>query len=248
MADQRLPLVNGDDGQWGDVLNQFLEKEHYNTGVNNVANGGHKTITVRPGTTAANTAPIKLASGPLMTTPETGAVEFLGDKLHFTQTNSTTRKVVAMYDDTSGATGDIYYRNSSSYFVRLPVGSTDDVLKVTAGNPVWAAPTAASTTIAGAVELATAAEAEGRTSGTVAITPLSVANFGVKKIFTIGDGSTTSYALTHNLGNTDVITQLRFASDNSVLQADIVNTSTTVTTISFGVAPATNAIKAVVMG
>lgn len=98
MADQRLPIVDGDDGLWGEILNQFLEKEHYNTGVDNVANGGHKSITVRAGTTAAGTAPLKLTSGPLMTAPEVGAVEFLTDKLYFTQTTSTTRKVITTGD------------------------------------------------------------------------------------------------------------------------------------------------------
>lgn len=98
MTEQRLPAVNSDDGAWGDILNQYIAKEHYNTGADNTANGGHKNITLRPGTTAANTAPLKFSSGPLLTTPEAGAVEFLSDKLYFTQTTSTTRRVVAMGD------------------------------------------------------------------------------------------------------------------------------------------------------
>lgn len=141
MAEQRLPIVNGDDGNWGTILNQFLEKEHYNTGADLPANGGHKTITVRAGTATAGTAPIKLTSGTLLTAPEAGAIEFLSDKFYMTQTTSTTRKTVAMYDDTSGATGDIYYRDSSGYFTRLPIGSTNNVLTVVSGLPAWAAPT-----------------------------------------------------------------------------------------------------------
>lgn len=140
MAEQRLPIVNGDDGTWGDILNQYLAKEHYDTGVNNAANGGHKTITVRAGTAAAGTAPIKLTSGTLMTTPEAGAIEFNTDRYYATQTTSTTRKVIAAFDDTSGATGDVYYRDSSGNFVRLGIGSTNDVLTVTSGLPAWAAP------------------------------------------------------------------------------------------------------------
>lgn len=137
MAEQRLPTINGDDGAWGDILNQFLAKEHYNTGLNDILNGGHKAITVRAGTTAAGTAPLKLTSGPLMTAPEVGAVEFLTDKLYWTQTTSTIRKVVAAYDDTSGATGDIYYRNSSAYFTRLAVGTTGQMMTVSSGIPTW---------------------------------------------------------------------------------------------------------------
>lgn len=137
MAEQRLPAVNGDDGQWGDILNQFIAKEHYNTGVDNTNNGSHKTITIRPGTIASGTAPLKLMSGPLMTAPEVGAVEFLNDKLYFTQTTSAIRNTVATYDDSSGATGDIYYRDSGSNLVRLPVGSSNQVIKVVDGLPSW---------------------------------------------------------------------------------------------------------------
>jgi hypothetical protein len=74
VVQQRLPAVNSDDGAWGDILNQFLQKEHYNTTLDNVLNGGHQTITIRPGTTAALTAPLKLTSGSVMTTPEAGAI------------------------------------------------------------------------------------------------------------------------------------------------------------------------------
>lgn len=135
---QRLPLVNLDDGVWGDILRQFLMKEHYNDDTNNAVNGGHQTITVRAGTTAAGTAPIKLTSGPLLTTAETGALEFNSDMLYFTVTTGTARKNVALYDDTLGATGDIYYRNASGVFTRLAVGASGKVLKANSSSlPVW---------------------------------------------------------------------------------------------------------------
>jgi hypothetical protein len=137
MAEQRLPVVNGDDGQWGSILNQFLGKEHYNDGTDNPVNGGHQTITVRPGTTTAGTAPLKFTSGNLLTTPEPGAVEFYSDSLYVTQTTGATRKKVAAYDDSSGATGDLYYRDSSGYFVRLPIGTSTNVLTVSGGLPTW---------------------------------------------------------------------------------------------------------------
>lgn len=101
MANHRLPEVNGDDGAWGTILNDFLTTEHYNNdngGAGTVDSGGHQHITVRAGTTAAGTAPIKLTSGPLMSTPEPGAVEFLTDKLYFTQTTSSARKVLTTGD------------------------------------------------------------------------------------------------------------------------------------------------------
>lgn len=108
---QRLPIVDNDDGIWGEVLNQFVSKEHYNGDTDLVQasseNGGHKTITVQPGTTAAGTAPLRFISGPLMTAAEAGAVEFLDDKLYFTQTTSTARKVITTGDTTITGTARI---------------------------------------------------------------------------------------------------------------------------------------------
>ncbi len=65
---------------------------------------------------------------------------------------------------------------------------------------------------------------------------------------TIGDGSTTAIAVTHSLGTQDVIAQVRDASTNAVVECDVTQTSTTVTTFTFAVAPATNAYKVVIIG
>lgn len=134
---QRLPNVNGDVGQWGNILNQYISLQHYNTGTDNAANGGHQNVTIQPGTTSAGTAPLKFMSGSLLSSPEAGAVEFLTDQLYFTQTTGTIRKKIAAYDDTTGATGDLYYRDSSGYFNRLAVGSNNQILTATSGLPSW---------------------------------------------------------------------------------------------------------------
>ena len=97
MAQQRLPLINGDDGTWGDVLNQYITKEHYQNptlSADDPANGGHETITVRAGGNGAGTAPLKFTSGSLMTNPEAGAVEFLTNQLYYTQTTSSYRRTI----------------------------------------------------------------------------------------------------------------------------------------------------------
>jgi len=102
MADQRLPIVDGDDGAWGDILNEYLGKEHYNGDGNFVpgtsTNGSHQRLTIRPGAAGAGNAPLKFTSGPLLTTPEPGAIEFLTDKLYVTQTTSATRRVITTGD------------------------------------------------------------------------------------------------------------------------------------------------------
>jgi hypothetical protein len=62
----------------------------------------------------------------------------------------------------------------------------------------------------------------------------------------IGDGSTTSIAVTHNLGSQDVIVQLYDNSSLDTVYADVVRTSTSVVTIDFASAPATNDIRVLI--
>lgn len=149
MPPQRLPIVNGDDGTWGDILRAYLLKEHYDDGTDNPANGGHKTVTIRAGTADPGTAPLKFTNGTLLSSPEAGAVEFNNDNLYFTITTGTTRKKVALYDDSSGAAGDLYYRDGSGNFVRLGIGGEGQALTVSSGLPIWddaASPTFATAT------------------------------------------------------------------------------------------------------
>lgn len=143
MTEQRLPTVNSDDGAWGDILNQYLKKEHYNGSADFTSaspNGGHQNITVQAGQTGVGKAPLKFTSGSLTTAAEVGAVEFLTDKLYYTTTGPS-RKIIAAYDEGSpGATGDMYYRDSSGNFFRLAVGSNTYVLTSNGTTPTWAAP------------------------------------------------------------------------------------------------------------
>jgi len=135
---QRLPQVNGDDGQWGTILNQFIKKEHYDDATDNAANGGHQTVTIRGGTAAAGTAPLKIASGTLLTTPEVGAIEFSSNRLYYTQTTGPSRLTVLAVNDAAGASGDLYYRNSTGDLIRLPIGTNAQTLTVASGVPTWA--------------------------------------------------------------------------------------------------------------
>lgn len=137
MAEQRLPIVNSDDGVWGDIIRQYLTKEHYNDDTDNPVNGGHKTVTIRAGTASAGTAPLKFTSGTLLSSPEAGAMEFNNNNIYFTITTGPVRKKVAIYDDSGGATGDLYYRDGSGNFVQLPVGAAGKTLRVASGLPAW---------------------------------------------------------------------------------------------------------------
>jgi len=192
MTQQRLPIVNSDDGVWGDIIRQYLMKEHFNDDTDNAANGGHKTVTIRAGTATAGTAPLKLTSGTLMSSAEAGAVEFNTDNLYFTITTGTVRKKVALYDDSSGATGDLYYRDSSGNFVRLAAGSNNKTLRVVSGLPAWTdanfstATKTSNYTIAG-TDVVIFADA---TSGNVTITlPTASSNAGYRFYVKRIDGS-----------------------------------------------------------
>lgn len=104
---------------------------------------------------------------------------------------------------------------------------------------------AATTAVVGGVELATTTEASTGSSSSLAVTPAGVAQFVNDRKYkaSIGDGTATSYTVTHSLGTTDVIVQLFDVSSGDTVYADVVRTSTTVVTVDFGAAPATNDVR-----
>lgn len=75
------------------------------------------TFMMRAGTAAAQTAPIKLVSGTLMSTPEAGAIEFLTDRLYFTKTTGPTRETLAYLTDfvPAGSNTQIQYNNNGAF-------------------------------------------------------------------------------------------------------------------------------------
>lgn len=64
----------------------------------------------------------------------------------------------------------------------------------------------------------------------------------------IGNGSSTSIAVTHNLGTKDVKVTVRTVADDSHVLADVVSTDNNNVTITFAVAPASNAYRVTVIG
>ena len=82
-------------------------------------------------------------------------------------------------------------------------------------------------------------------TGTVAIDTTVVVR---KYAASIGDGSSLSYVVTHNLGTKDVQVTLYDNSTNAEYLADVTHTSTTTITVAFSTAPTTNQIRVVVFG
>ena len=74
------------------------------------------------------------------------------------------------------------------------------------------------------------------------------ATIPAKYIATIGNGSSTSIAVTHNLNTEDIVWSIRDASTDEFVDCDVTSTSTTQTTFTFETAPASNSLKVVIIG
>jgi hypothetical protein len=91
-------------------------------------------------------------------------------------------------------------------------------------------------TITGSVDLATDAQARSSSSDAVLITAGNLR--ATERAETIsGDGSTTSFTITHNFGTRDVIVQVYDTTTYETIICDVTRTSTSVVTLDFGIAP-----------
>ena len=107
---------------------------------------------------------------------------------------------------------------------------------------------AANTTTQGIVELATTAEVEAKSDTSRAVTPSGLATFTRKYTTTIGNGSSTSIAVSHNLGTRAVVSQVYNSTSYTVVDCQIVNTDTNTTTFSFNTAPTSGEFTVVIVG
>ena len=102
-------------------------------------------------------------------------------------------------------------------------------------------------------------DAKGRatsaSSVTIAITASQVTDFtsavqaiidGSGAVANVGDGTNTSYAITHNLNSRDVIVQVYDNTTYDTVFVDTVRTSVNVVTLTFATAPASNAYRVVI--
>lgn len=108
----------------------------------------------------------------------------------------------------------------------------------------------ATETRTGIAEIATQAEITTGTDDDRIVTPLKMRTFldaGINGYATnIGNGSATSYVVTHSLGSVDLVVTVK---DNTSLEevfTDVVFTNTSTITVSFATAPALNAYRVVV--
>ena len=64
----------------------------------------------------------------------------------------------------------------------------------------------------------------------------------------VGDGTSTSITITHNLGTRDVQVTLYDASSYAEVMADVAHATTNTVTLTFSVAPTSNQYRVVVFG
>lgn len=93
------------------AVERLIVKNNGNTGLSQA--NPSATLHIRPGTTNAQSAPIKLSSGNIMNTPERGAIEYDGTNLYFTN-NAGVRSIISTGASAGGATtstttANIYY-------------------------------------------------------------------------------------------------------------------------------------------
>lgn len=108
----------------------------------------------------------------------------------------------------------------------------------------------ATETRTGLAEIATQAEVTAGTDDTRFITPLKlvthlqgyVGGYAVN----IGDGSASSFAITHGLNSSDVVVSVYDNATKEEVFTDVAITSSTVVTIGFALAPAANAYRVVI--
>ena len=123
------------------------------------------------------------------------------------------------------------------------------------GSVAWtvfgAAAGAASETSAGIAEIATQAETDTGTDDLRIVTPLKLATWSGrirKHSADFGDGSATQYDFTHNFNTEDVVVEVRQNSDDATVITDVRRTSANVVRVNVASAPASNALRIVIIG
>lgn len=148
--------------------------------------------------------------------------------------------VVTVEEGTSAGTT---YRQTAVNFVL----DTGTVTFSTFGTSVGAA----TESTAGIAELATQAETDAGTDDARFITPQKLANYAgrAKRYATdVGDGSNTSYTITHNLNTRDVEVSVRRNSGAyDAIIVDVAATTVNTVTLTFKTAPTSNQFRAIVM-
>ena len=148
-------------------------------------------------------------------------------------------------DGSTPANGQLLIGNGTNGDLQLSTLTAGEGIDITnAAGSITILAEDASTSNKGVVELATTSEALAGTDTSRAVTAAGLAARSFAT--TIGDGSSTSLTITHNLNTRDVIVQIYDITNYDTVYADVVRTSTTAVTATFASAPSSGAYRALV--
>lgn len=176
-----------------------------------------------------------------------------------TTVNSATLDVadneITLNSDVTGSPSEnagIEVERGTANNVKIRWNETDDKWQFTNNGVEYsdlaAPPENASETTKGIIELATQHEARTGTDIKRAVTPDGLTAWAAYREFagSIGDGSATSYTITHNFGTKDVIVQLYDVSTFDTVYADVKRNTDNTVLIEFNTAPSTNDIRVLI--
>lgn len=108
----------------------------------------------------------------------------------------------------------------------------------------------ATETVLGVIRLATQSQVNTGTDDTTAVTPLKLKTYLDNAVggyaANVGNGSATSFTLTHNLGTRDVIVSIYDNATYEQVMVDVMVETTSIVVVTFASAPASNAYRVVI--
>ena len=141
--------------------------------------------------------------------------------------------------------------DAGTQFRQTQVNGTIDSSNVIFTSFGTAAPSASEST-AGIAEIATQGETDTGTDDSRIVTPLKLKTWsGAPKRYAaaFGDGSATSYTITHNLGSRDLtVAVYRNSGNYDEVECDVEHSTTNTVTLKFSAAPTSNQYRVVVLG
>lgn len=183
-ASNGLTSNDGDISLGGDLLNNtFVDGNYsllfgYNTTLNNLAFKTNNGVSISSNSYYTGLKTTNLTADRDLEFPNNSGTLVLD-----TATQTLTHKTLTspIINVGSDATGDTYYRNLGGLFTRLGVGSSGQVLTVSAGIPSWATPTTGTvTSVSGTTNRITS------TGGATPVIDISASYVGQASITTVG--------------------------------------------------------------
>lgn len=158
---------------------------------------------------------------------------------------------MSSFSVTDGSASETIANGDSVEFAgsgNISVSQAGGVVTISSSNNNYVLPSA-TTAVTGGVELATTNEASTGTDSSRAVTPEGVTSWFTSRRYktSIGNGSATSFAISHNLNSTDIIVQVWNLTDGTQTFAAVETVNANSIAVEFATAPTTNQYRVLVM-